>query len=230
MIKDIADKLNKSMGVSYEQVVREEYEMIILKKLYESDQGKSFVFKGGTALRLAYGSPRFSEDLDFTVIKEFSREKMNILFKELENSFTELSLIETIQKHYTFFGKFRIKEDFMEQAISIKFEASIRPTDYKEGKDYSLKTLSSSVTNLSVLALVKNIENIKKDKEGIKPPRPRDVFDLWFINQDKDKTVKLNFDQFDRDTLNGGLFKNLPIGVRDMLKIKSRTDDRGMER
>jgi len=230
MIKDIADKLNKSIGVSYEQLVREEYEIIILKKLYESGQGKSFVFKGGTALRLAYGSPRFSEDLDFTVIKEFSREKMNILFKELENSFTELSLIETIQKHYTFFGKFRIKEDFMEQAISIKFEASIRPTDYKEGKDYSLKTLSSSVTNLSVLALVNDIENIKKDKEGIKPPRPRDVFDLWYINQKQGKSIDLDLKQFNRNELNGGLLKNLPIGVRDMLKIKSRTDDRGMER
>ncbi|HAJ95387.1 MAG TPA: hypothetical protein DCP02_04045 [Actinobacteria bacterium] len=230
MIKEIADEIKDSISVSYEQVVREEYEMIILKKLYESGQGKSFVFKGGTALRLAYGSPRFSEDLDFTVVKDFSRKDLTILFKALEKNFDTLKLIETKQKYYTYFGLYRVKEDFMKQAFSIKFEASIRSTDYKEGKDYCLKSLSSPVTNLSVLALVDNIDNIKKDKEGIKPPRPRDVFDLWYINQEQGKSTDLDLKQFNRVELNGGLLKNLPIGLRDILKIKSRNDTREIER
>ena len=222
MIKEIAEELKNSLGISHEQLVREEYEMIILKKLYGSDQGKSFVFKGGTALRLAYGSQRFSEDLDFTVVNEFSKDKMNILFKDLEKRHEALHLIEILQKRYTFFGLFKVKEYFMKQAFSIKFEASCRPTDYKEGKDYSLKILSSPVTNLSALALVDNIENIKKDKETIIPARPRDVFDLWFIGNKQGKDIELSLGQFDRNTLIGGLLKNLPLGLRAMLKIKSR--------
>ena len=66
MNKQLADNLQKSLNISQEQIVREEYEMIILKQLFESELGRLFVFKGGTALRLAYGSPRFSEDLDFS--------------------------------------------------------------------------------------------------------------------------------------------------------------------
>ena len=74
MNKQLADSLQKSLGISQEQIVRVEYEMIILKQLFESELGKSFVFKGGTALRLAFGSQRFSEDLDFSVVEDFNEE------------------------------------------------------------------------------------------------------------------------------------------------------------
>ncbi len=79
MNKQLADDLQKRLGISQEQIVREEYVVIILKQLFESELGKSFVFKGGTALRLAYGSPRFSEDLDFSVIEGFSKKKLDNL-------------------------------------------------------------------------------------------------------------------------------------------------------
>jgi len=37
-----------------------------LSHLYAQTGSDALAFKGGTALRLLYGSPRFSEDLDFT--------------------------------------------------------------------------------------------------------------------------------------------------------------------
>jgi predicted nucleotidyltransferase component of viral defense system len=51
-------------------VVREYWELIILKGLYESPQGRYLIFKGGTALWLAYDSPRFFEHLDFSLTQE----------------------------------------------------------------------------------------------------------------------------------------------------------------
>jgi len=36
---------------------------------------QKLVFKGGTALRLAYGSPRFSDDLDFSELKTIELKK-----------------------------------------------------------------------------------------------------------------------------------------------------------
>ncbi len=57
--------------------------MIILKHLFESELGSYFVFKGGTALTLAYGSPSFSEDLDFSVLQELSNEKLDRLLREI---------------------------------------------------------------------------------------------------------------------------------------------------
>lgn len=149
MNKQIVEILQKNLGISQEQIVREEYEMIILKQLFESELGKSFVFKGGTALRLAYGSQRFSEDLDFSVVEDFNKNKLGSLLKSIASQYETLKLIETIQKKYTYFGLFRIKEVFMTQAFSIKFEASIRPVNLKKERDYKLMTLNSMVTKLN---------------------------------------------------------------------------------
>ena len=210
MNKQLADDLQKKLGISQEQIVREEYEMIILKQLFESELGKSFVFKGGTALRLAYGSPRFSEDLDFSVINVFSKEKLDNLFKALEKQYKTLKLIEVLQKTYTYFGLFRVKEDFINQALSIKFEASIRPADFKKGIDYQLFALNSKITNLTVLSQVMSLERIKQEKRTIQPPRVRDIFDLWFIAQKQGKTLPMDFGEIDRKVIRRDLFKFLP--------------------
>src|SRR3990167_6448225 len=113
MNKQLADNLQKTLGISQEQIVREEYEIIVLKTLFESEIGKSFVFKGGTALRLAYGSPRFSEDLDFSVVKVFNKKAMDILFGSIANRYERLDLVETKQKYFTYFALFKVKEIFI---------------------------------------------------------------------------------------------------------------------
>ena len=76
MNRQLAETLEKKLGIFQEQIVREEYEMIILKALSDSKLGKSFIFRGGTALRLAYGSPRFSVDLDFSIIGDIDKKKL----------------------------------------------------------------------------------------------------------------------------------------------------------
>jgi len=190
--------------------VRDEYEMIILKQLFESGLGKSFVFKGGTALRLAYGSPRFSEDLDFSVIEGFSKKKLDNLLGAIEKQYKTLRLIETIQKTYTYFDIFRVKENFMNQAFSIKFEASICPVNFKKGTDYQLVALSSKVTNLTVLAQVASLERIKQEKQTIQPPRIRDIFDLWFIKQKQGEVAPMAFGMIDKKIVRRDLFKFLP--------------------
>lgn len=218
MNKQLADDLQKKLGISQEQIVREEYEMIILKQLFESELGKSFVFKGGTALRLAYGSPRFSEDLDFSVLKVFSKQKLGNLLRTIENQYKTLKLVETRQKTYTYFGLFRVKEDFMNQAFSVKFEASIRPVDLKKDRDYRLIALSSKITNLTILAQVMSLERIEKEKLTIKPPRIRDIFDLWFITQKLGKLVPMDFGKVDKKVVRRDLFKFLPERDRGLIE------------
>lgn len=218
MNKQLADNLQKSLGISQEQIVREEYEMIILKQLFESELGKSFVFKGGTALRLAFGSQRFSEDLDFSVVEDFNEEKLDDLLKRIANQNEALKLIETIQKRYTYFGIFRIKEAFIPQAFSIKFEASIRPVNWVKGRDYKLMGLNSKITNLTVLAQVASLECIEKEKRAIKPPRIRDIFDLWFISQKLGKSLSVDFGNLDIKKVKQELHKFLPKKGRGLLE------------
>lgn len=47
-------------------VAREYAQHLFLAELYRQRGSQQLLFKGGTALRLAYHSPRFSEDLDFS--------------------------------------------------------------------------------------------------------------------------------------------------------------------
>ncbi|MBI4068329.1 nucleotidyl transferase AbiEii/AbiGii toxin family protein [Candidatus Kaiserbacteria bacterium] len=48
-------------------VVREYFQHEFLSEFYRLPGAEHLFFKGGTALRIVYGSPRFSEDLDFSV-------------------------------------------------------------------------------------------------------------------------------------------------------------------
>jgi len=218
MNKQTVENLQKDLSISQEQIVREEYEMIILKQLFESELGKSFVFKGGTALRLAYGSERFSEDLDFSVVDGFDSKKLDDSFKKLDSQYEALKLIETIQKKFTYFGLFRVKEEFMTQAFSIKFEASIRPVSLKKSKDYKLLTLNSRVTNLTVLAQVASLEYMKKEKQTIKPLRIRDIYDLWFIAQKLGKPASMDLKDWDKKKVKQELHKFLPKKGRRLLE------------
>lgn len=165
MNKQLAEVLEKKLGISQEQIVREEYELVILKALFESELGKSFVFRGGTALRLAYDSPRFSEHLDFSIIEDVDEKKLKVLLKKIAGQNQALQLKEALQKKFAYFGLFRVKEDFLKQAFSIKFEASIRPIEMQKDKDYRLLTLSSQVSALTVLAQVASLEWIRKKKK-----------------------------------------------------------------
>ncbi len=218
MNKQLAENLEKKLGISQEQIVREEYELIILKALFESKLGSAFVFKGGTALRLAYGSSRFSEDLDFSVVKKFDKDQLKKLLQTIANQNQALELKEALQKRYTYFALFKVKESFLNQSFSIKFEASIRPTKWKKDQQYQLQTLKSNVTSLTVLAQVSSLEQIKKEKVNIKPPRIRDFFDLWFINQRLGKTTELDFGKWKVNTVKRELHKFLPQGDRKLLE------------
>lgn len=218
MNKQLADTLQKSLGISQEQIVREEYEMILLKALFESSVGKSFVFKGGTALRLGYGSPRFSEDLDFSVIEKFDKRVLDGVLASVADQNEALHLVEKKQKFFTYFAMFKVKEEFTPHAFSIKFEASIRPVGWQKDNAYHLQVISSNVTNLTVLAQIASLEKIEQEKRTIDPPRVRDIFDLWFIRQKLGKPTSLDFKGWDVRVVKRELHKFLPEKDRRLLE------------
>lgn len=195
-----AQSLSQKLQISTDQVVREEYEILLLKEIFESEYGSGLVFKGGTALRLAYNSPRFSEDLDFTLIKDFDREKFINFLKELEQKYPAIAAVEANEKFYTIFGLIRIKEDYLDRAFSIKVEVSKREGEWVEDRDYSNKVIKSEVTPLTVLAQVASLDRILLEKEDAIKNRkaPRDVFDYWYINQLLKREIKPSFEGYDK--------------------------------
>jgi len=181
MNKQVADQLQKTLRIPLEQIVREEYEMIVLKRLFESEIGSSFVFKGGTALRLAYGCPRFSEDLDFSMIGDFDKESCDRVLRSIEHEYDTITITECIQKQNTYFVRIQVKESFLVQNFSIKFEASTRRIDgqWKRGDDFELVVLNSRVTSLTVLAQVATLERIEREMHKFLPESERKILESW---------------------------------------------------
>jgi len=76
--KDQIHSLAEKNKINETVVFREYLQLFFLEELYSQNQSKNVFFKGGTALHLIYKSPRFSEDLDFTV--ELEEKNFWILF------------------------------------------------------------------------------------------------------------------------------------------------------
>ncbi len=207
-----AKTLSGKLQISLDYIVREEYEILLLKDIFESKYGNNLVFKGGTALRLSYGSPRFSEDLDFSLIKEFDSEGFLDFLKSLGSKYPNIIEVETKNKFYTIFAIFRINEPLLPRSFSIKIEISKRDRNLFKTKDMSLKIIKSETTVLTTLGNVASIETILREKKDALKNRKvaRDVFDFWYLNQLLKKEVEVDFTGFDRNKVKAELHKLLP--------------------
>jgi predicted nucleotidyltransferase component of viral defense system len=178
----IAEQKARELRIDVTQVVRESWELILLKGLFDSPYGRDLIFKGGTALRLAHGSPRFSEDFDFSLIRGHLKRKFRGWVGKIIAPFPELTLTDLAEKHYTYLAEIKVTQGYLPFPFRVKIEIS------RGGiKDYQwkLQLLSSAVSTVQVLGQVGVLEQIYKDKISCLKDRakPKDLFDLWYISQ-----------------------------------------------
>lgn len=206
------------LRISVIQIVREEYELILLSRIFESAFGKKLVFRGGTAIRMAYDSPRFSDDLDFTQLESISAADFKKWCQETAEAHPYLELSEALKKRFTLFALFKVKDPAIGTTISIKVEISVRKERWKRDKDYTLMRLQSAVTPITALAQVASLLRIEKEKLSIDPARIRDVFDLWYIGQRLNRTYKMDFSRFPAKEVKRELHRLLTEGARRLIE------------
>ena len=182
MEQALAEQKASQLKIDRTQVVREYWELILLKGLFESPFGRFLIFKGGTALRLTYGSPRFSEDLDFSLTKDVLKNKFSSLIEKIISPFSNLARTDLQDKFYTYLAEVKVTEDYLPFPFRIKVEISKRET---KGYAWELKLLTSPVTVVQVLGQVGTLEQLYKDKLGCLKGRakPKDLFDLWYVSE-----------------------------------------------
>jgi len=73
-------------------IIREYFQHVFLSELYKLPGSGKLLFKGGTALRIVYGSPRFSEDLDFSMFGIYAHDHK----QHIEDLFT--AVLVTIER------------------------------------------------------------------------------------------------------------------------------------
>lgn len=183
------EQYKKNLKISIDKIIREEIEMIFLNELAQNDLSSKVVFYGGTALRLVYNSPRFSEDIDLIEI-----EKVNFIeFKKFINNLSQKQnweLSDIKDKGQTIFALLKIKDEKLKHPFSLKIE--IHKPEKKIKLNINLNLIKSPVSILSPLLLVPTLEDLKKLKENAIAQRKkaRDIFDLWYISQ----SLRINFD------------------------------------
>lgn len=211
MDKDFALKLAADIGIDVQQVIREEVELIFLKGLFESSISDKLIFKGGTALRLLYESPRFSEDLDFSLIDKIEHREFKSIITSIVKPDYRFSIRDLASKYYTHLAEIRIKEPWQDMAFSVKIEVS-KKIAKNEDTDYINILAKSMATNISVMVKAFALEQILEDKLRVIEDRkmPRDIFDIWFICQKINKPFIIKDFGYPKGKIGQELRKFLP--------------------
>jgi len=211
MDKDFALKLAADIGIDVQQVIREEAEIIFLKGLFESPLSDRLIFKGGTALRLIYDSPLFSEDLDFSLTGKIKSVEFKNVITRITKSDERFSISDLASKYYTHLAEIRIKEPWRDIALSLKIEVSKKIAG-KNDIDCTNALAKSAATNISVMVKAFSLEQILKDKLRAIEERkmPRDIFDIWFVCQKINKPFTIKNFGYPKGKIRQELRKFLP--------------------
>jgi len=151
-----------------------------LSALYQQKGSEKLLFKGGTALRIIFQSPRFSEDLDFTAVNLNKRQIEDILTETLVLLERASFVVELKEGKLTSGGYLAlISFSFPSIQVEIKLEISLRKTHILKAQralivnDY---LPAFTLAHLPEDALVKEKVQTLLERE-----KPRDFYDFWFF-------------------------------------------------
>lgn len=174
-IRTLASKLQTT-----ELNVRREYcQHLFLSWFYQQPLTDQVFFKGGTALRVIYNSPRFSEDLDFSSSLANVRALEDAVLGALagiarENVDVELAESKTTSGSYLSIVNFRGEG----APIAVQLEISLREGE-KRGE--AVTVISDFVPAYTILALEREQLINEKIQALLTRKKARDFYDLYFL-------------------------------------------------
>ncbi len=181
LTKENLQEFTKKFQTNEKNVVREYVQHLFLSVLYRIKGSENLLFKGGTALRIIYQSPRFSEDLDFTGQNINSHQIIDDLFLESLVELEKIGLNITYKEakpttggylgliHYE---AFNLKED-------MKFEVSLRKG--KTPKPHVTNIVSEFIPPYILVQLSPEDIIAGKIAALLSRRKPRDYYDLYFM-------------------------------------------------
>lgn len=174
-------ELIKRYQTSERNIIREYIQHLFLSELYKIVGGEKLLFKGGTALRFIFQSPRFSEDLDFTGQNIYSYKEIDNFFLEtlsqLEKIGIKISYKEAKQTTGGYLGLIQYEVIYIKEEM--KFEVSLR-----HGKKVSTEVsniISDFTTSYTLVHLPSKILISEKIDALLARKKPRDYYDLYFL-------------------------------------------------
>jgi predicted nucleotidyltransferase component of viral defense system len=188
--------------------LREILQEMVLLGLYEGGFFKHAVFYGGTALRILHGLPRFSEDLDFSLLDVDKKFDLCIyedsIVQTLKSFGFEVSIEIKIKNHKSAIASAFVKGNTIEHLININTAKSMTDTihknkvvkiklevDTKPPSDFEsehLLRLTPRPFSLHVMvlpSLYAGKMHALLCRSWSSRPKGRDWYDLiWYVSQD----------------------------------------------
>lgn len=196
---------------------------------------KDWIFKGGTALRkLYFPTWRYSEDLDFTIVKKYDSSGIKKCLEQISGKVQELSGIslgiknpeelnrinenESIKIALTYVGPLLKTAHPRSLSLDLTFdELVLMPpksmqiiTDYPDQTNIKKKIMAYSLDEI----LSEKIRSIIQRRE------PRDLYDVWRIFQEHSN--KINFPSLSQNLLKKCAHRKLEnISLVDIFKERA---------
>lgn len=251
MISSWIEEYKSKTEADLQSAFREIMQEVALAGLYRAGFFKEAAFYGGTCLRIFYGLPRFSEDLDFTLLDKNSSFSLSgylpYLMSEFEALGMEISIKEKIRNPNSQIESAFLKSDtewkeivlentsfslpLIKPALKIKLEVDVLPplSFWTENK-LLLKPFSFYANCRTIEDLFAGKMHALLFRRWKTRVKGRDWFDLeWYIR----KGFAINLDHFSvRAIESADLEKKItPTGLSEMLiqKIESLNFDRVKE-
>lgn len=184
LLENIAKKEQTSV---FPNIIREYIQHLFLTELYQFPGSEKLLFKGGTALRIVYNSPRFSEDLDFSLF-EVPNNEVEVF---IENLFLNvLAKLESTGIHIeinnksaiTSGGYFGLATLHTNNYPPINIEINVNSHDREKMKGEIDSISNNFVPTYTLYHLPQNdLVNEKVFLALMQRKKPRDYYDLYII-------------------------------------------------
>lgn len=244
MIKDWLNSYLPSNQEEVKDALREIMQEIALAGLYRAGFFEKAAFYGGTALKIFHGIDRFSEDLDFSLLKsedsfsldkyqdailaEFNALGMRVTIKEKEKK-VESNINSAFLKSETMWRELTL-EGIVPQSglnqvanIKIKLEVDVMPPlGFETEEKLLLKPFSFYVKCLTLPNLFAGKMHALLFRKLGKNVKGRDWYDMeWYIK----KGVKLNLNHFLLRAIDSGDWKKKNINIQEFQEILAEKID-----
>lgn len=174
-LKELSVKLQSG----FVNIAREYVQNLFLFHFYSFKHAESILFKGGTALRLLYKSPRFSEDLDFST-KSINKKLIEDLLQDTCVKIDQEGITVNIQESKVTSGGYICILAFQvgEHQVNTAIEISAR----KNKISGEVIIVDNPYIPVYTVVVLKKNELISEKIEAlVNRQKPRDYFDLYFM-------------------------------------------------
>lgn len=173
-IQNLAKKLQ-----STELNIRREYiQHLFLSYFYQQPDSDKIYFKGGTALRIIYQSPRFSEDLDFS--SSFTKNKIEDILVQSTREIEREGIGADIKEAKNTSGGYLAIVNFLlgDQEVAIQIEISQRAGKMK---GEVITAVNDFIPPYTLVSLSREQLIAEKIEALLTRQKARDFYDLYFI-------------------------------------------------